>query len=76
MGPFLSGGLFTLATGVEPKGEALAWGVFAGVALFGWLGTLPIRADGLESVDDGVGGDGLDGDGNDDDYANNDDPER
>lgn len=53
MGPFLSGGLFTLSTRVRPKGEALAWGMFAGVALAGWVGTLFIRGEGagLESAD-------------------------
>ncbi|KAL2148258.1 hypothetical protein VTH82DRAFT_2406 [Thermothelomyces myriococcoides] len=51
VGPFLSGGLFTLSTRVRPKGEALAWGLFAGVALVGWLGSLVIRNKGLESAD-------------------------
>ncbi|KAK1757973.1 major facilitator superfamily domain-containing protein [Echria macrotheca] len=51
VGPFLSGGLFTLSMRVHPKGEALAWGLFAGVALAGWLGTLLIRGKGLESAD-------------------------
>src|SRR5205809_128778 len=51
VGPFLSGGLFTLSTRVRPKGEVLAWGLFAGVALVGWLGTLLIRGKGLESAD-------------------------
>lgn len=51
MGPFMSGGLFTLAVDVHPKGEALAWGVFAGIAFVGWLGTLFIRNRGLESAE-------------------------
>lgn len=51
VGPFLSGGLFTLSTRVEPKGEVLAWGLFAGIALMGWFGTLMIRGRGLESAD-------------------------
>ncbi|KAK0634176.1 major facilitator superfamily domain-containing protein [Immersiella caudata] len=51
VGPFLSGGLFTLSTRVKPKGEALAWGLFAGISLLGWLGTLMIRGHGLESAD-------------------------
>ena len=50
-GPFLSGGLFTLSMRIRPKGEALAWGLFAGVALIGWVGTLLIRGKGLESAD-------------------------
>ncbi|KAI1463722.1 MFS general substrate transporter [Daldinia caldariorum] len=53
VGPFLSGGLFTLSTHVQPKGEALAWGVFAGIALAGWLGSFAIHGEGLESTDDG-----------------------
>ncbi|KAI1488025.1 major facilitator superfamily domain-containing protein, partial [Biscogniauxia mediterranea] len=53
IGPFLSGGLFSLSTHVEPKGEVLAWGIFAGVALLGWLGTYAIHGAGLESTDDG-----------------------
>lgn len=59
VGPFLSGGLFTLSTQLEPKGEVLAWGLFAGIALVGWLGTLLIRGGGLESAD-WMGEDGED----------------
>ncbi|KAL2127121.1 hypothetical protein VTI74DRAFT_11306 [Chaetomium olivicolor] len=62
VGPFLSGGLFTLSTRVRPKGEALAWGLFAGVTLFGWLATYAIRNRGLESAE-------WDGDDGDDDDA-------
>ncbi|KAJ4385929.1 hypothetical protein N0V85_007969 [Neurospora sp. IMI 360204] len=51
VGPFISGGLFTLTNHVRPKGEAIAWGVFAGVALLGWFGTLMIRGRELESAD-------------------------
>ncbi len=29
----------------------LAWGLFAGIALAGWIGTLFIRGSGLESSD-------------------------
>ncbi|CRK15923.1 hypothetical protein BN1708_011607 [Verticillium longisporum] len=54
IGPFVSGGLFTIAIDVRPKGEALAWGVFGGIAFLGWLGTMGIRNRGLES-DDWVG---------------------
>ncbi|KAI1334652.1 MFS general substrate transporter [Xylariaceae sp. FL0016] len=53
VGPFLSGGLFTVSTHVQPKGEALAWGLFAGIALIGWLGSYAIDGAGLESTDDG-----------------------
>ncbi|KAJ6438110.1 MFS transporter [Purpureocillium lavendulum] len=51
IGPFVSGGLFTLSTGVHPKGEALAWSLFGGLALVGAVGALFIRGDGLESED-------------------------
>ncbi|KAK4223798.1 major facilitator superfamily domain-containing protein [Podospora fimiseda] len=51
VGPFLSGGLFTLSTHVQPKGEALAWGIFAGVTLGGWIGSWAIKGHGLESAE-------------------------
>ncbi|KAH8811631.1 major facilitator superfamily domain-containing protein [Xylogone sp. PMI_703] len=51
VGPFLSGGLFTLATTVRPKGEALAWGVFGGIAFLGWIASFGIRGQSLESAD-------------------------
>jgi len=51
IGPFLSGGLFSLATKVRPKGEALAWGVFGGIAFLGWIASFGIRGEGLESAE-------------------------
>lgn len=48
-GPFLSGGLFSLATHVRPKGEALAFGVFGGIAFVGSLMSFGIRGSGLEA---------------------------
>jgi hypothetical protein len=51
VGPFLSGGLFSIATNVHPKGEALAWGVFGGIAFLGWLASFGIRGEGLESAE-------------------------
>ncbi|KAH6623982.1 MFS general substrate transporter-like protein [Chaetomium sp. MPI-SDFR-AT-0129] len=63
IGPFLSGGLFTLSTHVTPKGEALAWGLFAGITILGWLSTFLIRNKGLESA--GWTGDGVDGEATD-----------
>lgn len=48
-GPFLSGGLFSIATNVQPNGEALAFGVFGGVAAVGFLMSLGIRGEGLEA---------------------------
>lgn len=49
VGPFLSGGLFSLATHVKPKGEALAFGVFGGIAFLGFLLSFGIRGEGLEA---------------------------
>ncbi|OJD17251.1 hypothetical protein AJ78_02633 [Emergomyces pasteurianus Ep9510] len=49
VGPFLSGSLFTLATRVKPKGEAMAFGVFGGVAFVGFLLSFGIRCPKLEA---------------------------
>ncbi|GAB7360058.1 hypothetical protein MBLNU230_g7580t1 [Neophaeotheca triangularis] len=49
VGPFLSGALFSAATRVQPKGEALAFGVFGGVALIGFLMSFGIRGVALEA---------------------------
>ncbi|KAK3629137.1 hypothetical protein LTR56_018258 [Elasticomyces elasticus] len=70
VGPFASGALFSVATKVQPKGEALAFGVFGGIAFLGCLLSFGIRGadleadgfdehDGDESVDEEstVGGD-------------------
>ncbi|EFX01911.1 major facilitator superfamily transporter [Grosmannia clavigera kw1407] len=51
VGPFVSGALFTLSTRLRPKGELLAWWIFGGVAVFGWLGGLMVSGRGLESAD-------------------------
>ncbi|KAL1606645.1 hypothetical protein SLS60_004051 [Paraconiothyrium brasiliense] len=48
-GPFISGSLFTAATKIQPKGEALAFGIFAGVSLIGFLLSFGIRGSGLEA---------------------------
>jgi hypothetical protein len=48
-GPFLSGGLFTIATKVKPKGEALAFGVFGGISFIGFLLSFGIRSENLEA---------------------------
>jgi len=50
-GPFLSGSLFTAATKVTPKGEALAFGVFGGITFIGFLLSFGIRGSELESED-------------------------
>lgn len=47
-GPFLSGGLFTLATRVW-RGELLAFGVFGGITFIGFLMSFGIRNEGLEA---------------------------
>jgi MFS family permease len=49
VGPLLAGGLFSLSTHVEPKGEAVAFGVFGGIAFVGFLLSLAIRGENLES---------------------------
>ncbi|KAI9675279.1 MAG: hypothetical protein M1817_001181 [Caeruleum heppii] len=69
-GPFLSGGLFSLSVRVQPKGEALAWGVFGGVAFVGFCMSFGIRGLGLEAEGwDEEGGHSEDDDHDDDDDA-------
>jgi hypothetical protein len=51
VGPFLSGGLFSIATRVRPKGEVLAWGVFGGIAFLGFIASWGIRGERLESAE-------------------------
>jgi hypothetical protein len=43
-----------LSTNIHPKGEALAWTIFGGLAILGWVLSLFIKGAGLES-DDWVG---------------------
>lgn len=64
-GPFLSGGLFSLATNVQPKGEALAFGVFGGIALIGFIMSFGIRGENLEDEEWDV--EGSDNDEDDED---------
>jgi MFS family permease len=47
-GPFVSGSLFTAATKIRPKGEALPFGIFAGISLLGFCMSFGIRGAGLE----------------------------
>lgn len=70
-GPFLSGGLFSLATHIKPKGEALAFGVFGGIAFVGFLGSFGIRGSGLEAEgwDEEEGSEDEDEDEDDEDEA-------
>ncbi|THC99610.1 hypothetical protein EYZ11_000877 [Aspergillus tanneri] len=51
VGPFLSGGLFSLALRIEPKGEAMAFGVFAAASFVGFILSFSIRGHSLEADD-------------------------
>ncbi|KAG6012651.1 hypothetical protein E4U43_007708 [Claviceps pusilla] len=51
IGPFVSGGLFTLSVNIRPMGEALPWSLFGGLTLLGWCLSLFIQGHGLESED-------------------------
>lgn len=50
VGPFISGALFTGATKLPHKGEALPFGVFAGISLIGFVLSFGIRGEGLEDA--------------------------
>ncbi|KAJ5778861.1 hypothetical protein N7457_006581 [Penicillium paradoxum] len=67
VGPFLSGGLFSLTAKIQPKGEALAFGVFGAVSFIGFIMSFGIRGRSLEA--DGWSED-SDGDKSDDDEPN------
>jgi len=60
VGPFVSGGLFSLATKVRPKGEALAFGLFGGIAFIGFLLSFGIRSPNLEAEGWETGSEGDD----------------
>lgn len=63
VGPIFSGGLFSLANKIE-RGEFLAFGVFAAIALVGFLLSLGIRSERLEDgKGDGRGDEDGDGEG-------------
>ncbi|KAJ5768976.1 Major facilitator superfamily domain general substrate transporter [Penicillium odoratum] len=49
LGPFLSGGLFTLTSKIQPKGEAVAFGVFGAVSFVGFVMSFGIRGRALEA---------------------------
>ncbi|EEP78717.1 conserved hypothetical protein [Uncinocarpus reesii 1704] len=71
-GPFLSGSLFSIAMKVKPKGEALAFGVFGGIAFLGFLLSFGIRSRNLEAEG---WREPSDGDDDDDDINKSDDDE-
>lgn len=48
-GPFIAGALFSASTQIEPKGEALAFGIFGGVTFIGLLLSFGIRGANLEA---------------------------
>jgi hypothetical protein len=50
VGPFISGALFTGATKLPRKGEALPFGVFAGISLIGFAMSFGIRGENLEDA--------------------------
>ncbi|GLI80814.1 hypothetical protein PoHVEF18_009171 [Penicillium ochrochloron] len=49
VGPFLSGGLFSLTSKIQPKGEAIAFGVFGAVSFIGFIISFGIRGRSLEA---------------------------
>lgn len=49
VGPFLSGGLFSLTAKIQPKGEAVAFGVFGAVSFIGFIMSFGIRGRSLEA---------------------------
>lgn len=53
IGPFISGGLFSAATRLKHKGEAMPFGIFGCVAFVGFLLSFGIRSEKLEAEDDG-----------------------
>lgn len=68
VGPFLSGGLFSLTAKIQPKGEALAFGVFGAISFIGFIMSFGIRGRSLEA--EGWGENSDDGDKSDDEDSN------
>lgn len=68
VGPFLSGGLFSLTSKIQPKGEAIAFGVFGAVSFIGFVMSFGIRGRSLEA-------DGWVSDSDDDNYKSDDEDE-
>jgi MFS family permease len=53
IGPLISGGLYSAATQLKHKGEAMPFGIFGGIAFVGFLFSFGIRSGKLEAEDDG-----------------------
>lgn len=68
VGPFFSGGLFSLTAKIQPKGEALAFGVFGAISFIGFIMSFGIRGQSLEA--EGWGESSDDGDKSDDEDTN------
>ncbi|KAF7717712.1 MFS-type transporter [Penicillium ucsense] len=49
IGPFLSGGLFSLTAKIQPKGEAISFGIFGAVSFIGFIMSFGIRGRSLEA---------------------------
>jgi len=47
----MAGAIFTAATRIQPKGEALAFGLFAGISAVGVAMACGIRSEDLEAED-------------------------
>jgi MFS family permease len=58
IGPLISGGLYSAATQLKHKGEAMPFGIFGGVAFVGFLFSFGIRSEKLEAEDNSCGDDG------------------
>ena len=64
--------MFSYSTHVKPKGEALAFGIFGGIALLGFLLSFGIRGTGLEAGDWDEEEGGSEGDEEDDEDEDDD----
>ncbi|OJD35276.1 mfs transporter [Diplodia corticola] len=75
VGPFVSGSLFSAATRIKPKGEAMAFGIFGGITFIGFLLSFGIRGAGLESdgfdEEEGSEADDVDDEDEDEDESSN-----
>ncbi|KAL0260277.1 hypothetical protein SLS55_003963 [Diplodia seriata] len=73
VGPFVSGSLFSAATRIKPKGEAMAFGIFGGITFIGFLLSFGIRGAGLESdgLDEEEGSEADDADDEDEEESSN-----